>query len=37
MPAERPGVFLAQVDLIVGAADPESHCFIRRASVKIVF
>jgi hypothetical protein len=36
-PAECPGVLLAQIDLILGAADRESHCLIRRATIKIVF
>src|SRR5215470_12489954 len=37
LPAERVGVLGAQVDLIVGAAEPEPHRLIRRASVKVVF
>jgi hypothetical protein len=36
-PPERPGVLLAQIDLILGAADRESHCLIRRTAIKIVF
>src|SRR5262249_58061188 len=37
LPAERGGMGGAQVDLVTGAADGESHCLIGRASVKIVF
>jgi len=35
--AERPGVLLAQVDLVLGAAYPEPHRLGCRASIKIVF
>jgi hypothetical protein len=35
--AERIGVLGAQIDLIVGAAEPEPHRLIRRASIKVVF
>jgi hypothetical protein len=34
---ECVGVFLAQIDLVVGAADPELDRLLRRVSVKIVF
>jgi hypothetical protein len=36
-PAERSGVLGAQVDLVLGAAEPESHRHIRRAAIKVVF
>src|SRR5512140_3560239 len=35
--AERRGVLSAQVDLIVGAAEPEPHRLIRRATINVVF
>jgi hypothetical protein len=35
--AERPGVLLAQVDLVRRAAEPELHRLVGRASVQIVF
>jgi hypothetical protein len=34
---ESGGVRGAQIDLVVGAADPESHCLACRAAIKIVF
>jgi hypothetical protein len=34
---ERPGVLLAQIDLVLGAAQPEPHRLLRRAPIKIVF
>src|SRR5689334_2037522 len=37
LPAERRGVLSAQVDLVVGAAEPEPHRLIRRASINVVF
>jgi hypothetical protein len=37
LPAESSGILCAQVDLVVGAADPEPHCFICRAALEIVF
>jgi hypothetical protein len=37
LPAERSGVLGAQVDLVLGAAEPESHRLIRRAAIKVVF
>src|SRR5215467_7209637 len=35
--AERGGVLLAQVDLIVRAAEGEPHGLIRRAAIQVVF
>jgi hypothetical protein len=35
--AECFGVFLAQVDLVLRAAEPESHGLIGRAAIEIVF
>ena len=35
--AESAGVLGVQVDLVVGAADPEPHRFLRRATIEIVF
>src|SRR4249919_4033629 len=37
LPAERCGVLLARVDLVLGAAQPEPHRLIRRTAIKIVF
>jgi hypothetical protein len=37
LPAERGGVLGAQIDLVLGAAQPEPHRLIRRAAIKIVF
>src|SRR5438876_10065833 len=37
LPPERRGVLLAQIDLVLCAAQPESHRLISRASIKIVF
>jgi hypothetical protein len=34
---ERGGVFLAQVDLILGAGEPEPHGLSRRAAIQVVF
>ena len=34
--AERSGASCVQVDLVVGAVDPEPHCRIRWAAVEIV-
>src|SRR5690349_1381646 len=34
--AQRRSVLLAQIDLILGAIDPESHRFIGRALIKII-
>jgi hypothetical protein len=34
---QRPGVLLIQIDLVLRAAEPESHRLTGRASVKIVF
>src|SRR6266851_8979933 len=31
--AEGPGVLLAQVDLVIGAVEPEPHRLVRRAAV----
>jgi hypothetical protein len=35
--AERPGVLLAQVDLVHRAVEGEPHRLIRRAAIQIVF
>src|SRR5262249_52981349 len=35
--AESRGVAGVQIDLVVGAADPEPHGLIRRTAIKIVF
>src|SRR6266496_6328965 len=37
LPAERRGVLGAQVDLVLGAAQPEPHRLIRRTAIKNVF
>jgi hypothetical protein len=37
LPPERRGVLLAQIDLVLCAAQPESQRLIGRAAVKIVF
>ena len=37
LPAERISVHCAQVYLVVGAAEPEPHRLIRRASIEIFF
>jgi hypothetical protein len=37
LPTERRGVLSAQIDLVLGAAQPEPHRLIRRASIKVVF
>src|SRR6185312_4362400 len=37
LPAERPGVLPAQVDLVDHAVQPEPHRLVGRAPVKIVF
>ena len=37
LPAEPAGVLLAEVDLVVGAAEPEPQRLIRWASIKVVF
>src|SRR5215472_2966566 len=37
LPAERPGVLLIQIDLVLRAAQPEPHRLVCRTSVKIVF
>ena len=37
LPAERPGILLVQVDLLLRAAQPEPHGLRYRAAVKIVF
>jgi hypothetical protein len=37
LPAERPGILLVQVDLVLRAAQAEPHSVVCRASVKIVF
>ena len=34
--AERRGVLLAQIDLILGAIDPEAHRLVCRAPIKII-
>jgi hypothetical protein len=34
--AQRRSVLLARIDLILGAIDPESHRFSRRAPIKII-
>jgi hypothetical protein len=36
LPTKRCSVPLAQIDLIIGAAEAEPHRLIRRASIKIV-
>src|SRR5215471_338498 len=35
--AERPGILLAQVDLVLRAADGEPHGLVSRAALQIVF
>jgi hypothetical protein len=35
--AERAGVLLAQIDLVLRAVYPEPHRFGRRAPIKIIF
>src|SRR6266516_1515443 len=35
--AERPGILLVQIDLVLRATDRESHRLLRRATIKIVF
>jgi hypothetical protein len=37
LPAERPGILLVQVDLVLCASDPEPHRLVCRAAFKIVF
>src|SRR5215472_7975962 len=37
LPAERRGVLLAQIDLVLRAVQPEPHRLRRRAPIKIVF
>jgi len=34
--AQRRSVLLAQIDLILGVIDPESHRFIGRATIEII-
>src|SRR5262245_29850504 len=36
LPAERPGVLPAQIDLVIHAVQPEPHRLVRRAPVKVV-
>src|SRR5262249_60055739 len=35
--AERPGILLVQIDLVLGAADPEPQRLLGRAAIQIVF
>src|SRR5215469_6342046 len=35
--AECPGVLPAEVELVLRAADPEPHCLLRRAAIKIIY
>src|SRR5579859_5928189 len=35
--AQRGGVLLVQVDLVIGAVDLEAHCLIRWPPVEIIF
>jgi len=37
LPAEPAGILLAEVDLVVGAAEPEPQRLIRWAAIKVVF
>jgi hypothetical protein len=37
LPAERIGVLCAQIDLVIGTAEPKSHRLIRRAPIKVIF